>query len=65
MFKVLIVDELIGNLDFDILWEIMNIFEEISNCGIIIVMVIYNKEIVNILKYWVVVIENGRIVWDE
>lgn len=64
-FKVVIVDELIGNFDLEILWEIMDIFEEINKCGMIILMVMYNCEIVNIIWKCVIVIENGNVVCDE
>lgn len=63
--KVVIVDELIGNLDIEIVFDIMNIFICINECGIMIVMVTYNVDIVNIICYCVIVIEGGKIVWDE
>lgn len=58
------VDELIGNLDFDILWEIMRFLEDINKRGIIVFVVIYVKEIVDSMRKRVVVIDCGRIVKD-
>lgn len=63
--KLVIADEPTGNLDPETSWDIMNIFEEISNRGTTVVMATHNREIVNTIKHRVVAIENGRIVRDE
>ena len=63
--KLVIADEPTGNLDPETSWDIMNIFEEISNRGTTVIMATHNREIVNTIKHRVIAIENGRIVRDE
>ncbi|KMK92593.1 cell division ATP-binding protein FtsE [Rossellomorea marisflavi] len=63
--QLVIADEPTGNLDPETSWDIMNIFEEISNRGTTVIMATHNREIVNTIKHRVIAIENGRIVRDE
>ncbi|MEJ9280884.1 MULTISPECIES: cell division ATP-binding protein FtsE [Ureibacillus] len=64
MPKVVIADEPTGNLDPEISWEIMRIFEEINTMGTTIVMATHNREIVNRIRKRVIAIEGGMIVRD-
>ena len=62
---ILIADEPTGNLDPEISWEIMNIFQRINEAGTTIVMATHDKTIVDTMQKRVIAIENGRIVRDE
>ena len=62
---IVIADEPTGNLDPDTSWEIMNIFQRISDSGTTIVMATHDKSIVDSMSKRVIAIENGRIVRDD
>ena len=62
---IVIADEPTGNLDPDTSWEIMNIFQRISDSGTTIVMATHDKTIVDSMSKRVIAIENGRIVRDD
>lgn len=63
--EIVIADEPTGNLDPETSWEIMRVFEEISERGTTMIMATHSKEIVNKMKKRVIAIEGGIIVRDE
>jgi cell division transport system ATP-binding protein len=63
--SILIADEPTGNLDPDMSWEIMKLFNEINQRGTTILMATHDLNIVNRMKKRVVEINEGRIVRDE
>lgn len=62
-FKVLFLDEVILVLDFDIMWQVLDLLVWI-NCdlGLMILFIIYEMVVVCDICSYVVVIENGQIV---
>ena len=62
--KLLICDELTGNLDENTSMEIMKVLEEINKLGTTIIMVTHDTEIVNKMKKRVILLDSGRIVRD-
>lgn len=62
---VLIADEPTGNLDPDTAWEIMKVLSDINTGGTTILMATHAKDIVNMMKKRVIVIEDGELVRDE
>jgi cell division transport system ATP-binding protein len=63
--RVIVADEPTGNLDPATAWEIMQLFLRINAGGATVVMATHNREIVDLLRRRVVVIEGGRIVRDD
>lgn len=63
-FKVIIVDEFIGNLDSKNILEIMNIIKLIF-VNKLVVLVIYEKEFVNFYGDWIIEIKDGKIINDN
>lgn len=56
---------LLGNLDPDTAWEIMNLLNDINLRGTTVVMATHAKNIVDSMKKRVIHIEKGNIVRDE
>ena len=65
MPRVLIADELTGNLDPETSKGIMDIIEQINEQGTTIIMATHNADIVNERKHRVLVIEDGQIARDQ
>jgi cell division transport system ATP-binding protein len=63
--RLIVADEPTGNLDPATAWEIMQLFLKINNDGATIVMATHNREIVDLLRRRVVVIEDGQVVRDD
>lgn len=63
--SILIADEPTGNLDPDMSWEIMKIFNEINQRGTTILVATHDLNIVDRMKKRVVEISDGIIVRDE
>ena len=63
--SILVADEPTGNLDPDMSWEIMKLFNEINQRGTTILMATHDLTIVNRMKKRVVEISDGRIIRDE
>lgn len=62
--KLLIVDEPTANLDRDTAWDIMNLFDEINRCGVTILMVTHDRQMVNIMRKRVVTFSKGTMLGD-
>ncbi len=63
--KVLIADEPTGNLDVETAWDIMKIFQAISDSGTTIIMATHDRNIVDKMGKRVIAIEQGQIVRDQ
>jgi len=63
--RLMIADEPTGNLDPATAWEIMQLFLKINADGATVVMATHNREIVDLLRRRVVVIEDGQVVRDD
>ncbi|MGH7861262.1 MAG: cell division ATP-binding protein FtsE [Candidatus Dormibacteraceae bacterium] len=63
--KLIIADEPTGNLDPATAWGIMQLFLRINSDGATIVMATHNREIVDLLRRRVVVIQDGQVVRDD
>jgi len=62
---LLIADEPTGNLDEDMAWEVMTLFERLNLKGTTFVMATHNRHIVEVMKRREVRLERGRIVHDS
>lgn len=62
---VLIADEPTGNLDPETSWSLMKLLEEINKAGTTILVATHAKDIVDVMKKRVIVLENGSIVRDD
>lgn len=63
--KILLADEPTGNLDPDISWDIMQIFEEINGLGTTVIIATHNASFVNDMKKRTITLKHGEIVRDE
>ena len=63
--KILLADELTGNLDPNNSWEIMKLLEEINKRGTTVMVVTHNMEIVRAMKKRVIRMKKGVIVSDD
>lgn len=63
--SILVADEPTGNLDPEMSWEIMKLFNEINQRGTTILMATHDLTIVDRMKKRVVEISGGNIVRDE
>lgn len=63
--KILVADEPTGNLDAINTREIIDLLKEINNLGTTTLLVTHNREIVNLLKKRVVLMDQGIIVSDR
>ena len=62
---LLLADEPTGNLDPGTSWEILQLLLKINERGCTVVMATHNKEIVDIMRKRVVVIDGGTVVRDD
>lgn len=63
--SILVADEPTGNLDPEMSWEIMKLFNEINQRGTTILMATHDLTIVDRMKKRVVEISDGNVVRDE
>jgi len=63
--KILVADEPTGNLDVNNSKEILDLFLNINKIGITVLLVTHNKDLVDSVKKRVVVLENGRVIFDK
>jgi cell division transport system ATP-binding protein len=62
--RLFIADEPTGNLDPGTAWDIMDLFLQINEAGVTVVMATHNREIVDATRRRVVALEHGQIVRD-
>ena len=63
--RLIVADEPTGNLDPATAWEIMQLFLRINASGATVVMATHNREIVDMLRRRVVLIEAGQVARDD
>lgn len=62
---IIIADEPTGNLDPATAWEIMQLFLQINARGATVVMATHNRDVVDLMRRRVVMIEGGQVVRDD
>ncbi|MFH0987810.1 MAG: cell division ATP-binding protein FtsE [Parcubacteria group bacterium] len=63
--KILVADEPTGNLDLHNTKEIIELLKKINELGTTVLLVTHNREVVNMLKKRVVVLEGGEVKSDK
>ena len=63
--KILVADEPTGNLDLKNSREIISLLKKINELGTTVLLVSHDKEVVNMLKKRVLVIDAGELVSDQ
>jgi len=63
--KILVADEPTGNLDLPNSRDIIDLLKKINQLGTTVLLVTHDKDIVDMLKKRVVVLEKGEIISDE
>lgn len=63
--KILIADELTGDLDAIYAWEIMEILLKINKLGNTVLIATHARDMVNRLNKRVITMENGKIIKDQ
>jgi cell division transport system ATP-binding protein len=59
---LLLADEPTGNLDPDLAYEIMSLFQEINARGTTVLVATHDRELINRMGKRVIVLEHGRVV---
>ncbi|MFA6537477.1 MAG: cell division ATP-binding protein FtsE [Patescibacteria group bacterium] len=62
--KILVADEPTGNLDVSNTKEIIELLQKINELGTTVILVTHNKDIVNMLKKRVIVLDKGQMASD-
>jgi len=62
---ILIADEPTGNLDPETSWELMKLFDEINKTGTTILVATHARDLVDVMKKRVLVLENGKLTRDD
>ena len=62
---ILVADEPTGNLDPESSWDIMELLDKINKNGTTIIMTTHNRDIVDVMKKRVILVDNGQIVSDK
>jgi len=63
--KLLLADEMTGDLDALYAWEIMEILLKINQLGTTIVIATHDRDVVNKVNKRVITLEDGRIIRDQ
>lgn len=63
--KILLADEPTGNLDAGHTNDIIQLLRKIHEIGTTIVLVTHNREIVNLLRQRVIVLDQGKVTQDQ
>jgi len=63
--KILVADEPTGNLDLTNTKEIIDLLKKINELGTTVLLVTHDKDVVNMLKKRVIVLEQGQVVSDQ
>ena len=62
---ILVADEPTGNLDPEFSWDIMELLDKINKNGTTIIMATHNRDIVDVMKKRVILVDSGQIVSDK
>ena len=60
--KILLADEPTGNIDQEMTWEIMKLFERASSNGTTVVFATHNQNLINRVKKRVIRLNKGKVV---
>ena len=63
--KIILADEPTGNLDPETSWELMSLLRKINRRGTTVIMATHNFDIVNSLRYRVIKLESGKLIFDK
>ena len=63
--KILVADEPTGNLDLTNTREIIELLKKINELGTTVMLVTHDRDVVNMLKKRVIVLEKGQIISDQ
>lgn len=63
--KILVADEPTGNLDLANTRDIIELLKKINQLGTTVLLVTHDREVVNMLKKRVVVLDHGEVVSDQ
>ena len=63
--KILVADEPTGNLDLANTRDIIDLLKKINQLGTTVLLVTHDREVVNMLKKRVVVLDRGEVVSDQ
>lgn len=63
--KILVADEPTGNLDLNNTRDIMDLLVKINELGTTVLLVTHDREVVNLLKKRVIVLDKGEVVSDQ
>ncbi len=63
--KILVADEPTGNLDLNNTRDIIDLLVKINELGTTVLLVTHDREVVNLLKKRVVVLDRGEVVSDQ
>lgn len=63
--KILVADEPTGNLDLNNTREIVDLLRKINELGTTVLLVTHDREVVNLLKRRVIVLDRGQVVSDQ
>jgi cell division transport system ATP-binding protein len=63
--RLIIADEPTGNLDPATAWEIMQLFLQINARGATVVMATHNRDVVDLMRRRVVLIDQGQVARDD
>jgi cell division transport system ATP-binding protein len=62
---MLVADEPTGNLDPKISWELMKLLNEINKAGTTVLVATHARDIVDVMRKRVLVLEKGRLIRDD
>ncbi len=62
---LLLADEPTGNLDPDLSWEIMQIFEQFRQVGVTVMVASHDLDMIKRLQQRILVLKNGQLVGDS
>ncbi len=63
--KILVADEPTGNLDLTNTREIVDLLKKINELGTTVMLVTHDRDVVNMLKKRVIVLDRGQVVSDQ
>lgn len=62
--SILLLDELTGNMDDDVIWDLLHLLSELNSRGTTIIMATHASQYVNIMRRRVVTLVDGRVAGD-
>lgn len=62
--SILLLDELTGNMDDDVIWDLLHLLSELNSRGTTIIMATHASQYVNIMRRRVITLVDGRVAGD-